>query len=413
MDDLKILVKRLCEIGEKNQLKPNLSEVEIFQYFLNECGDLIRDKLDKRDGKWTRREVLSRYLMLMVVLDQGPDIEGVRKLLNNVINELYREEVRILHRPLDFFKELNISIDELVSNHKLVKEIRSEEWAKLNDSKPTKYNLFFAQSQRGVISTKVLDYAIHRWGTPLAMYHLLEMDFEKEENGKEYSQSIEESFIKYLEKYDSAELMANGLKNNNKYGLGSAIGDKACHLFAKLYVSRFNLKKRNDNGWTGISYEVPFDSNAGRVLFRCGFLTKIATIEDYKKWGVIQNGKGKEGKNYIRVTNLRGKKITISDEILKSEYDNLVINYLKVNKRPPQKAEIQRIPNLLINIINKENEKKKKNKNYSIADFDDGLMYIGTNFCFNHNDPKCKDCPISDICVGYNEDNSLIENYRT
>jgi endonuclease III len=52
-------------------------------------------------------------------------------------------------------------------------------------------------------------------------------------------------------------------------------------------------------------------------------------------------------------------------------------------------------------------------KNYSIADFDDGLMYIGTNFCFNHNNPKCEDCPIKDLCVGYNEDKSLIENYRT
>ncbi|EHP82732.1 hypothetical protein, partial [Methanotorris formicicus] len=98
-----ILIKRLCEIGKENQLKPNLSEVEPFQYFLN-GGELIYDELDKRDGKYTRREILSRYLMLMVVLDQGPDIEGVRKLLNMVITELYREEVRILHRPLDFLK---------------------------------------------------------------------------------------------------------------------------------------------------------------------------------------------------------------------------------------------------------------------------------------------------------------------
>ncbi|MFU8652978.1 hypothetical protein [Methanotorris formicicus] len=124
-------------------------------------------------------------------------------------------------------------------------------------------------------------------------------------------------------------------------------------------------------------------------------LTKIATIDDYIGWDVIQKGKGKGNTDYIRVTN-------------KKEYDDLVVNYLKINKRPPMKAEIQRIPNLLIKIINKE-----ENKNYSIADFDDGLIYIGTNFCFNHNNPKCEDCPIKDLCVGYNEDKSLIENYRT
>jgi hypothetical protein len=270
-------------------------------------------------------------------------------------------------------------------------------WAKLNNSKPSKYNLFFTQSQRGIVPTKVLDYAIHRWGTPLAMILLLE---------KEHEQSIE-PLVEYLERYESVELMAKGLKDNEKFGLGSAIGYKACHLFAKMYVSRFNLNKRKDSGWTGISYEVPFDSNAGRVLFRSGFLTKIATIDYYKKCNVIQEGKGKEGKNYIRVTNLRGIKVSLCDE-LKKEYDDLVINYLKVNKKPTKKVEIQRIPNLLIKIINNE-----ENKNYSIADFDDGLIYIGTNFCFNHNDPKCENCPIKDLCVGYNEDNMLIDNYRT
>ncbi|MCQ6254413.1 hypothetical protein [Methanocaldococcus sp.] len=400
---LKDLVKRICEIGKEYQLKPDLREVEPFQHFLDKNGEINYSDLDRRDGKFTRREILARYLVLMVVLDQGPDIIGVRKLLNGVITNLYREEIRILHRPLDFFKELGISIDTLIEQHESVKKIRAETWAKLNNTNPSKYNLFFAQSQRGIVPIKqVLDYSIHRWGTPLAMYLLLEKDLEKENK-----QSIE-PLIEYLESYDSAELMARGLKDNERYGLGSAIGDKACHLFAKLYVNRLNLKKRSDTGWTGISYEVPFDSNAGRVLFRCGFLTKIGTIKDYIKWDVIQKGRGKGKKDYIRVTNLRGKKISINDENLKQEYDDLVINYLKINKRPPRNIEIQHIPNLLIKIINKE-----ENVNYSIADFDDGLIYIGTNFCFNHDSPNCKKCPIRNLCIGYNENNSLIKNYRT
>ncbi len=399
---LKNLVKKLCEIGKENQIKLNLSKVEPFQYFLKD-DELIYDYLEKRDGKYTRREVLARYLMLMIVLDQGPDIEGVRNLLSNVITELYRGEIRILHRPLDFFKELGISIDTIIDQHESIKKIRGKIWAKLNNSNPSNYNLFFAQSSRGIISIKqVLDYAVHRWGTPLAMFLLLEKDLEKE------NKLLDEPLIEYLEKYDSAELMARGLKNHERYGLGSAVGDKGCHLFAKLYVNRLNLKKRNDTGWTGISYEVPFDSNAGRVLFRCGFLTKIGTIEDYKSWDIIQEGKGKNNKDYIRVTNLRGKKININDDILKKEYDDLVVNYLKINKRPPRKVEIQHIPNLLIKIINKE-----EYEDYSIADFDDALIHIGTNFCFNHDNPKCKNCPINDLCIGYNKNKLLIKNYRT
>jgi hypothetical protein len=34
--------------------------------------------------------------------------------------------------------------------------------------------------------------------------------------------------------------MSQELKSNERYGLGKAIGDKACHLFAKWAVSRFS-----------------------------------------------------------------------------------------------------------------------------------------------------------------------------
>ncbi len=360
--------------------------------------------MDEYDGKFTRREILSRYLLVSVVLDQGPDITGVRDLFSMVTTELYREEIRIFHKPVDFFKELGISIDKILSSHESVKKVRAEDWAKENNSSSTKYNLFFTQSTRGIISTKqVLDYTIHRWGVPLCVPLLLEKD------SKSKYKNSPQPLVDYLESYESAEIMSQQIKNNDKYGLGSAIGYKACHLFAKFYVSIFNLVKNkiNYNGWKDISYELPFDSNAGRVLFRTGFLLQFASLSDYEKWDVIQEEKGKEGLNYIRVTNIRGKKVKKDnyDEEFFKEYLYIVKEYLRRGK--PRTIEIQRIPNVLIYRL------QKKGFSLSLADFDDGLIYIGTHYCYNHSEPKCEKCPINDICYGYNKRRDLIKNYRT
>ncbi|MEM3667935.1 MAG: hypothetical protein QW388_04750 [Thermoplasmatales archaeon] len=397
------LTKKLSDIGKKHRYILPLYNVDPFKYYFSKSGSLKYNELDEYDGKFTRREILTRYLLVNVVLDQGPDMIGVRELLKNVTNELYRQEIRIFHRPIDFFKELGISIDEILIEHESVKKIRASDWANENNSMPSKYNLFFAQSMRGVISTKqVLDYSIHRWGVPLCVPLLLEKDLQKRK--KESSQPL----VDYLDSWDSAEIMAQQLKDNERYGLGSAIGDKACHLFAKIYVSIFRLTKRKDSGWTDISYEVPFDSNAGRVLFRTGFLLEWASLKDYENWEVIQKGKGKGGVHYIRVTNIRGNKTTNipQDSDVFSHYTDVTSNYLKIGRRP-QFIEIQRLPNLLIY------ELTKNDLSYSVADFDDGLMHIGTNYCLNHDQPKCKECPINDLCKGYKENESLIKKYRT
>ena len=127
--------------------------------------------------------------------------------------------------------------------------------------------------------------------------------------------------------------MCQRIKDHEKYGLGSAIGNKACHLYAKMYVSVFNLVKlrRCDNGWTDLSYELPLDSNAARVLFRTGFLSEIASLDDYEKWGVIQKSKGKGRYHYIRATNIRVKKINIDDKELLSDYISIRKDYLKLS----------------------------------------------------------------------------------
>ncbi len=398
------IAKRLAEIGSRNGEILPIFKVEPFKHYFEKDGTIKYDELDEYDGKFTRREILARYLLVNVVLDQGPDMIGVRELLKNVTTSLYRQEIRIFHRPLDFFKELGISIDEILSKHESIKEIRAEDWAKENKSSPSKYNLFFAQSTRGIISTRqVLGYVVHRWGVPLCVPLLLEKDLESEQ--KISSQPL----IDYLESYRSAEIMAQQLKKSERYGLGDAIGDKACHLFAKLYVSIFKLVKHKigDNGWTDFSYEVPFDSNAGRVLFRTGFLLELASLADYESWKVIQKGEGKGGTDYIRVTNIREKKatkISYKSEIFE-EYLYVVHEFLKMGR--PRTVKIQRIPNLLIYKLHQMGHK------FSVADFDDGLMYIGTNYCYNHGEPGCEDCPLNDICRGYNENKKLIQKYRT
>ena len=345
-----------------------------------------------------KREIVARYLLLNAVLDQGPDVIGVRGLLKDVTNNLYKNEIRIFHRPLDFFKELNISIDNILLSHKSIKEIRSKDWAKTNNSNPERYNLFFAQSQRGLISiNEILDYSVHRWGVPLSVPYLLEKDLSIK------SKISAQPLIDYLESFESAEIMAQQLKSNERYGLGSALGDKASHLFSKWYIHTFQLNYRKDDGWSEWSYETPFDSNAGRVLFRTGFLLSVADLRDYIDWGVIQKNKGKSGKNYIRVTNIRGKKSTKlkTDDLMKN-YNEVVIHHMKIRERISNSFEIQKLPNAFL-----------LKSEYGIGDFDDGLMFIGTNYCFNNEKPNCVKCPIRNSCYAFQKDRSLIEDFTT
>jgi len=340
--------------------------------------------VDKPDGVRTRREIIARFLLLSAVLDQGPDIEGIRQLIVGVTNDLYEKGVRILHRPLDFFEELGISINEISTVHGAIRESRASEWAKENFSNPKKYNLFMDNSKQ------LLNYAVFRWGVPLCVPLILEKH--------------DISLVDYLEESESAELMSRKIKDDERYGLGKAIGDKAGHLFAKWYVYSFGLAKRQDKGWQNLSFELPFDSNAGRVLWRTGFLLDWASLNEYKRWDVVQKGKGKGGLDYIRVTNIRAKKSDKAsrDDSVFRAYISVCREYLHTKKRGPKTVEIQQIPNALL-----------LDTDYGIGELDDGLVYIGTSFCLNHQTPKCSECPIKGSCEGYKREPDLIQGYRT
>jgi len=387
------LVRAIAEQGRRHPCPPALCEVEAFRHFFKDDGALDVSKLDARDGSCTRRELILRFLVLCAVIDQGPDMHGVRRLLIDVTNSLYRKEVRFLHTPISFFKELNISIDDVLENHANIKHLRAKAWAEVNQTNPEKYNLFMEGTKQA------LDYVVYRWGVPLALPLVLDKRAPEERRATALND--------YLESYESAETMSVGLKSDEQYGLGKAIGNKACHLFTKWMVSSFNLARISDKAWGPFSFEVPYDSNAGRVLWRTGYLLNWAREAAYKGKQVIQTGAGKSGKHYIRVTNIRemGVEADVSDNF-KARYDDVVINHLRVNKKSPRKIQIQRVQHVYLIGMHDET-------GLSPADFDEGLMHIGVKYCFNHSGPNCGECPISKHCDGYNGNPDLIRNYRT
>lgn len=388
MPDIRNLIIKIAEIGKTKKSGPHLRDVDIFKaYFDGE--NLKEDELDKRDacicqcgrGNCTRRELLTRFLFLNAVLDQGPDMEGVRQLLCDTVNDLYRRQIRILHNPEQFFASLNIAMDKISTLHESIRFAREPAWQNKNNSKKS-YNLYIEGSQ-------TLGYALGRWGTPLAVPMILAARNPGNPN----------ALIDYLESFASSEIMSQEIKDDKDIGLGKAIGDKAAHLFAKWIIHTFPLARRPDASWDRYSFEIPVDSNVGRILWRTGFLLECADESEYKKKEVIQMGKGKNGANYIRATNIRGMTTDILDDAEKEIYKDLCKNHFRKNKR---NIEIQKIPSVFL----------MQDGHFGTGDLDDGLMYIGTEFCFNTDTPKCDECPLKDMCRGCHE-KRLITDYKT
>ena len=386
------LLVKIAEIGKQHPSPPLIADVFPFRHYFDGNGVLLCDKLSENDGLWTRREILTRFLFLQAVLDQGTHIEGIRHFLKEITNSLYKKEIRFLHKPIDFFRELGISVDELIQKHESVKKIYAPNWAKENQTKESRYSVMTFD---GKASKQVVNYAVHRWGVPLAVPYLLEKDLEK--CGKMSSEPL----VEHLEHFVSAEIMSQEMKDDGRYGLGKAIGDKAAHLFTKWYVHSFGLVKRKDDTWSKYSYELPLDSNVGRVLWRTGILLNLATMQDYQEADIVQLDGGKKGTHYLRVTNIRGMKPTLiaNDSALGIRYINIMKTYFGQRKKI---IEIQRLPNALL-----------IDTNYAIGDLDDGIVHIGTKYCLNQESPKCKECPISQLCAGYQKHSEWIVSYRT
>ncbi len=195
MQDVENLIIAIAEIGRQHSSSPVLTKIDAFAHFFDSASELIESESDRRDGACTRRKLLTRFLLLNAVLDQGPDIEGIRQLLISVTNRLYGSEVRFIHKPLSFFEEVGLAIEEIMSEHENIKKIRAASWAKYNVTSARKYNLYMDNSKQ------TLNYAIFRWGVPLALPLVLEKSCD---NAEIRSTAL----IDYLEKFTSAENMS-------------------------------------------------------------------------------------------------------------------------------------------------------------------------------------------------------------
>jgi hypothetical protein len=394
------ILRVLAQVGRDHPSKPALQNITPLSGYFDSVGKVIARDLDVRDGGVTRREALLRMLLLSAVIDQGPDIEGVRRLAADVLNHLYSREVRILHRPLDFFQHFHISTTSIEECHAVVKAARAQAWAERNDSNPAKYLLYMEGAGQ------TLGYAVYRWGAPLAVPLILA----QEAGGK--GEDTSDVLFRYLRsEHDGFAHSVEGatylIKDHSRYGLGKAIGDKAAHLFGKWVVHSFPLLAvPDDPAWGPWSYEVPFDSNAGRVLYRTGIITGWVEDASLRKHEVIQPGQGKGGNTaYMRVTNLRGVESTLAQDSPDLVIANrtLCVDHLRSHKRSPQKVQAQHIPSAVALI----------DGSMTPGEIDDGLIKVGTEWCFNTGNPRCSECPLRGVCAGANGKPGLITDVRT
>jgi hypothetical protein len=394
------VLRTVAALGRRFPSKPELKDITPLSSYFDDSGTLIEDRLDSRDGGITRREAMLRMLMLSAVIDQGPDIEGVRGLAVGVLNDLYSREVRVLHRPLDFFEHFHVSVTSIEEVHAVVKAAKAEAWAARNDSIPAKYRLYMENAQQ------TLGYAIYRWGAPLAVPLML--DQEARTDGTEAAHVLHRYLTSYHDGFArSIEGMTDLIKDHPRYGLGKAIGDKAAHLFGKWVVHSYPLLLQpGDPAWGPWSFEVPFDSNAGRVLYRTGIVTGWVDDARLRHHEVIQPGRGKGGNTaHMRVTNIRGVESTLAKActaIVDANRD-LCVRHLRRHKRSPAKVQAQHIPSI-VSLID---------GTMTPGQIDDGLIKVGTEWCFNTGTPRCVDCPLRGVCAGATEQPALITDVRT
>jgi hypothetical protein len=369
---------------------PPIHLVEPFIPFFKPDGRLEFAKLDLSvEDSCTRREILLRYLLLSAAAGEGRNGDGARELLVDVTNQLYHEKNRFLLSPRALLPKLEQITDQIRLKHNCIEQLPAGLWKMEHLSWPSKYRAFVQDAK------KTLRRAFFRWATPLAH---LEVDAANGHSSTDVLRS-------YVERRESAETMVQWLKYDPRYGLGNGIDDRAYHLFAKWVVSTFSLAQGRFHRWSAFSYDLPYDADGGRVLWRTGFLLRWASEQDYRRARVIQEGDGRL--NQLRIANMQ-RMVTSAPlpTCVSASYQLIVLHHMMTHKYPPRKARIARIPHAYL-------YSTFPTTHLHVAHFDDGLVYIGTHYCFNHGEPRCPECPINDLCEGYQDRPHLIQEYRT
>lgn len=219
MNEPSQFIVQVAKTGKKHTGVPALNMCDPIAHFFLPNGKLDYSKLDKRDGSCTRRELLARILLLYAVVSQFDDNYHLSS--NEATKALYLREIRFLHRPIEFYQSQGIIIDEVLEKHRNFGFLKPENWGS-----PYTENRFIDKTSHALNSGTSF------WKVPLALPLLLERDSTEKRNNTT-------ALIDFLEFWSSTEEMCLQLKAHPRYGLGKAIGDKACHLFAKWMVSVF------------------------------------------------------------------------------------------------------------------------------------------------------------------------------
>jgi len=359
-DQAERIVERIAKTGSQNFAIHDLTACDI----LRETAEKVkrRESLSRQE-----KQLLTNLLYLNAVMDQGRDPEGVRLLLIRVTNKAYRAGIRFLHEPTHFFDRPVFFAEALREEHQKVKLER----AKISGIGP-RYSLF---------DTTINSYTLHRWGTAMLCLKKLK------ENGRDLLSFILES--------PRADSVADRVRNHNDYGLGNAIGHKASRLLVKWLIHTFPVIESADSRWGPNSYEIPLDSNVGRVFMRSGLLFLFKNEEEL--WSSRCWIRQSDGKVNLSAQRLNHLKIPAGTQI-ESELRHVLATW-GVKRRNLIKSL-----NAFVLRLN------QKGIECTIGQLDDGFVHIGQKFCKNAT-TSCAKCPLAELCLANNKETALRTEY--
>lgn len=338
-------------------------------------------------GGWATEEIKTRFLYLNAVLDQGSDMVGTREFLRRVTNELYSMGINFLHHPEKFLSNTYVVEQVVWRVHDIVKAERTQ-WAEEFLDNPDAYNLLLVFGER---VTQVLSHIVVSWGLPLAIIQKATARYG--------------SLLQMLDSYNTAEQMVRAIKSDRAFGLGKAIGDKACHLFCKWVVDEENLLPLVPGraGWSKNSYEIPVDSNVGRVLIMSGVAGYFCGNDELRKQQVLQPHDNRGV--YIRATNLRQCKVSNTAPLDKA---NSLTSIRRLYASRLRTITLPKFLNVCIETIAKSLGAEPR-----VAYLDDGLLKIALTWCRN-GDYRCEQgCPLKNECWAFNEYPDALAKYHT
>jgi hypothetical protein len=207
--------------------------------------------------------------------------------------------------------------------------------------------------------------------------------------------------LQWVQSHTCADAAALALRDNRKYGFGAAIGYKASRLFIKWLMHTYEIITRQDRQWGRNSYEIPLDSNVGRVLMRTGYIFPL--LEGDPAETLTRGGQWteqKDGRVNLSAQKLRGIRIP-RGALPEIELEALLEDWGLRNNLGER--VLTRTLNAYLRLLLGPEEA-------AIGVLDDGCMQIGTRYCYNTN-PRCEMCDVQTICWANTVEPALKQDY--